>query len=274
MFFTKHEISLLLSVCNDEGEGLMEVIKSMGFVQKDDMEKKRDKFFQDLEKKDDTIHHDWLKSNPLSIPSACSVCSTPKHLEIQEYYFSIDDVVKAASKKGYDIIIKTENGYSMRDLSDRDKWAHKAISVWKKKIDIKTHVKEMIVSNNITKRDDLDVVCGGVYNPQFILGMITQSLNINVCGTDGGWMWGLSKYEKDIVFESLHTNVPGFDKYEPEPDPESEPDSDSDSEDEELDVEEVEINGKKYYKDEHGNVYDPDSGDEVGKYVDGEIVEN
>ena len=49
----------------------------------------------------------------------------------------------------------------------------------------------MIVSNDITKRDDLDVVCGGVYNPQFILGMITQSLNINVCGTNGGWLWCL-----------------------------------------------------------------------------------
>jgi hypothetical protein len=251
MTFTEHELSRLLSVCNDEGNGLMEVIKSMGFVQKDDMEKKRDKFFQDLEKKDDIIHHGWLKSNPLSIPSSCS---TPKHLEIQEYYFSIDDAVKAASKKGYDIIIKTENGYSLRNLSDRDKWAPKVISVWKKKIDIKTHVKEMIVSNDITKRDDLDVVCGGVYNPQFILGMITQSLNINVCGTNGGWLWCLSKDEKDIVFESLHTNVPGFDKYEPEralvkkktvkePEPE----------DEEFDVEEVEIDGKKYYKDEKGN---------------------
>jgi hypothetical protein len=57
-----------------------------------------------------------------------------------------------------------------------------------------------------------------------------------------------------------------FKKKEPEPEPESE--------DEELDVEEVELDGKKYYKDEKGIVYDKESGDEVGAFVDGEYVAN
>ena len=61
-----------------------------------------------------------------------------------------------------------------------------------------------------------------------------------------------------------------FKKKEPEPEPEPE----SEPEDEELDVEEVEIDGKKYYKDEQGIVYDPESGDEVGAFVDGGYVAN
>jgi len=55
-----------------------------------------------------------------------------------------------------------------------------------------------------------------------------------------------------------------FRKKEPEPE----------SEDEELDVEEVDIDGKQYYKDGNGIVYDPESSDEVGKYVDGIFVAN
>ena len=61
---------------------------------------------------------------------------------------------------------------------------------------------------------------------------------------------------------------------EPEPQPEPEPESEEESDDEELDVEEVDIDGKKYYKDAKGIVYDPESGDEVGAFVDGEYVAN
>ena len=59
-----------------------------------------------------------------------------------------------------------------------------------------------------------------------------------------------------------------FKPKEPEPEPEEE------SDEEEVGVEEVKINGKMYYKDDDGLVYDPDSGEVVGKYEDGKFVEN
>ena len=48
------------------------------------------------------------------------------------------------------------------------------------------------------------------------------------------------------------------------PEPESEDDS--------IDVEEVTIDGDKYFKTEDGTLYDPDTSDEIGKLVDGKIV--
>ena len=57
-------------------------------------------------------------------------------------------------------------------------------------------------------------------------------------------------------------------KVEPEPEPEVE-----DEEDEDLDVEEIEIDGVTYYKTEDGKLFDPETSDCVGKYVDGKIVE-
>ena len=56
---------------------------------------------------------------------------------------------------------------------------------------------------------------------------------------------------------------------EPEPEPEPEPESESDDE---TEVDEVVIDGETYYKDEDGTLYDPETNDEVGKLVDGEIV--
>ena len=52
-----------------------------------------------------------------------------------------------------------------------------------------------------------------------------------------------------------------------EPEPEEE-------EDDEVEVEEVLIDGTKYFKDAEDVLWDPDSQEEVGKYVDGELVEN
>ena len=46
-----------------------------------------------------------------------------------------------------------------------------------------------------------------------------------------------------------------------------------DEEDEDLDVEEIEIDGVTYYKTEDGKLFDPETSDCVGKYVDGKIVE-
>ena len=56
-----------------------------------------------------------------------------------------------------------------------------------------------------------------------------------------------------------------FKPKEPEPEPESE---------DEMEVEPVEIDGITYYKDDKDVLWDPDSGDEVGKYVDGKLVAN
>ena len=56
---------------------------------------------------------------------------------------------------------------------------------------------------------------------------------------------------------------------EPEPEPESEPESESDDE---TEVDEVVIDGETYYKDEDGKLYDPETNEEVGMLVDGEIV--
>ena len=52
---------------------------------------------------------------------------------------------------------------------------------------------------------------------------------------------------------------------EPEPEPESE-------DDEECEVDEVVIDGETYYKDVNDTLYNPDTNEEVGKYVDGKIV--
>jgi hypothetical protein len=41
-----------------------------------------------------------------------------------------------------------------------------------------------------------------------------------------------------------------------------------------MEVEPVEIDGITYYKDDKDVLWDPESGDEVGKYVDGKLVEN
>ena len=58
----------------------------------------------------------------------------------------------------------------------------------------------------------------------------------------------------------------------PEPEPEPVPEPEPESEDEvEVEVEEVVIDGAKYYKDD-GTLYDPETSEEVGKLVDGEIV--
>ena len=54
---------------------------------------------------------------------------------------------------------------------------------------------------------------------------------------------------------------------EPEPEPESE-------EEDEMEVEPVEIGGITYYKDDKDILWDPQSGEEVGKYVDGKLVAN
>ena len=51
-----------------------------------------------------------------------------------------------------------------------------------------------------------------------------------------------------------------------------EEDEDED-EGEDLDVEEIEIDGMTYYKTEEGKLFDPETSDCVGKYVDGKIVE-
>ena len=51
---------------------------------------------------------------------------------------------------------------------------------------------------------------------------------------------------------------------EPEPEPEDEVD--------ECEVDEVVIDGETYYKDADGTLYDPETSEEVGKLVDGEIV--
>ena len=59
----------------------------------------------------------------------------------------------------------------------------------------------------------------------------------------------------------------------PAPEPEPAPEDEEDSDEESIDVEEIIIDGKNYYKTEGGTLYDPDTGDEIGKLIDGKIVE-
>jgi hypothetical protein len=59
----------------------------------------------------------------------------------------------------------------------------------------------------------------------------------------------------------------------PEPEPEPEPEVEEQSDDEEgCEVDEVVIEGSTYYKAKDGTLYDPDTSEEMGKLVDGEIV--
>jgi len=55
------------------------------------------------------------------------------------------------------------------------------------------------------------------------------------------------------------------------PEPEPEPEVDEESDDEELDVEEFEHNGKNYYKDDNGIIYDPETTKKLGVYENDSI---
>jgi len=48
----------------------------------------------------------------------------------------------------------------------------------------------------------------------------------------------------------------------------------SEEEDESMDVEEIEIDGKSYYKTDYGKLFDPETSECVGKYVNGKIVKS
>ena len=60
-------------------------------------------------------------------------------------------------------------------------------------------------------------------------------------------------------------------KLEPEPEPKPEQDDETDDETDDEDNM-VLVGWKTYYKDSEGKLYDPDTHEEVGIYVDGKLV--
>ena len=193
---------------------------------------------------------DWNGPEMWMYLKKCVKDEDGKAIKFQDF----DEAIAAANKiEECGGITKTTSGYSLRvgpSPRPNDIGSKSGMASW-----VKTTSK-----HNIYDADTADELP----SPKMVTQIETEAKVATHKKPTGKKKKPASKEKKEPAAKK--ETKKSFKKKEPEPEPEPE--------DEELDVEEVEIDGKKYYKDEQGIVYDPESGDEVGAFVDGEYVAN